>query len=154
MGARKPTGLLLSGLLLVGGVQADPIVTAQQPEAILNVARGHGSASLKTDASGDPMIEGRIDGTKYFIFFYGCNDEGKDCDDIQFAAAWSGYDVTVVDANRWNSKKRFGKAYIDGDGDPVLAMTVNIDYGVTLSNLDDTFKWWTRALEGFKEEVL
>ncbi|MDY6829342.1 MAG: YbjN domain-containing protein [Pseudomonadota bacterium] len=88
------------------------------------------------------------------MFFYGCNDEGKDCDDIQFAAAWSGYDVTVVDANRWNSKKRFGKAYIDGDGDPVLAMTVNIDYGVTLSNLDDTFKWWTRALEGFKEEVL
>ena len=50
--------------------------------------------------------------------------------------------------------KKFGKAYLDQDGDPRLEMTVNLDYGVTQRNLDDTFDWWTKALARFKRDVL
>jgi hypothetical protein len=33
-------------------------------------------------------------------------------------------------------------------------MVVNIDYGVSVKNLEDSFNWWMKAMEGFKEEVL
>lgn len=129
------------------------IVSAENPAAILNIAKGYGSAELKKDSSNDPLIVGRIDGNKYGIFFYGCQN-GKECDDIQFVASWGGARVSLRDVNRWNHKKRFGKAYIDDDGDPVLLMSVNIDHGVTQDNLEDTFNWWRKALNLFKKEMI
>jgi hypothetical protein len=142
-------------LTVVGAaeVHAKDIIDATDPEAILNLAKGYGSAKLGTDSSGDPKITGRIDGTKYGVYFYGCKD-GKNCDDIQFAAAWSGVSVSLEEINEWNRNKRFGRAYLDSDGDPSLLMSVNIDYGVTEENLDDTFNWWKRVLEQYREEVL
>lgn len=143
----------LSMLLLASATYADNIISAENPDAILNIAMGYGSATLTKDSSNDPMITGRIDGTRYGIFFYGCSD-GKECDDIQFSASWGGVKVLMDEINAWNRDKRFGKAYIDKDGDPALEMSVNLDYGVTQRNLDDTFNWWTTALREFKKEVL
>ena len=145
----------LSALLLVGTEAfAEELIDAKKPEAILNIAKGFGSAKLGKDSEGDPLITGRIKGTRYGIYFYGCNSEGEDCDDIQFNAAWSGVKVSLKAVNRWNAKKRYGKAFIDSEGDPVIQMTVNLDYGVSADNLDDTFNWWTKALEDFIAEVV
>lgn len=139
--------------MFVPAAYADNIVSAADPDAILNIATGYGSATLKKDSSNDPFISGRIAGTKYGIIFYGCSN-GKDCNHIQFAAGWSGVEVSMDDINAWNRDKKFGKAYIDKDGDPRFEMAVNLDYGVTQRNLDDTFDWWTKILAGFEKEVL
>lgn len=143
----------LSMTLLIPTANAADIISADDPDAILNVAKGFGSARLKTDASGDPFITGRINGSKYGIVFYGCND-GRDCGELQFAAAWGGIKVSMDDINTYNRKKKFGKAYLDGDGDPRLDMSVNVDYGVTIENLEDTFDWWTKAMKSFEKDVL
>ncbi|MCF6201978.1 MAG: YbjN domain-containing protein [Hydrogenimonas sp.] len=140
-------------MTMLSAPAAAGVIKATDTDSILNVAKGYGSATLKKDSSGDPLIVGRIDGTKYGILFYGC-ENGKNCDDIQFAASWSGVKVTLQDINRWNKSKRYGKAYLDDDGDPRLEMPVNLDYGVTDENFDDTFDWWTKVLKEFKESVL
>ena len=49
--------------------------------------------------------------------------------------------------NAWNRDRRFGKAYIDADGDIAIEMDVNLWGGVTPKNLDDTFDWWRIVLE-------
>ncbi|MCK9258460.1 MAG: YbjN domain-containing protein [Azoarcus sp.] len=146
--------LTFSTLLLgcAGSSFAD-MIDATNPSRIYEIARGFGSAELDKDGQGDPRIVGRIDGTKYGIYFYGCR-KGRDCDDIQFSAGWSGAKVSLEEINRWNLQKRYGKAYLDRDGDPRLEMVVNIDYGVSVKNLEDSFNWWMKAMEGFKEEVL
>ncbi|MGT2467953.1 hypothetical protein ACVOMV_28700 [Mesorhizobium atlanticum] len=41
---------------------------------MLNIARGFGSARMGKDDNGDPMIYGRVEGVKYVIYFYGCED--------------------------------------------------------------------------------
>jgi hypothetical protein len=146
-------GSLSMALLFVPAAYADNIISAENPDAILNIAKGYGSATLEKDSSNDPFITGRIDGTRYGIFFYGCSD-GKECDDILFAAAWGGVKVSMDDINAWNRDKKFGKAFLDKDGDPRLEMPVNLDYGVTQRNLDDTFYWWAKALAVFKKDVL
>ncbi len=89
------------------------------------------------------MIVGRMDGVKYVILFYGCN-KGENCDDIQFVAGWEGGKVSLKDVNRWNSDKRYGKAFIDSEGDPRLIMSVNLDYGVQ-KILDDSFNWGVKS---------
>lgn len=146
--------LVLTGTLILSVGYAHALVDATEPREILNIAKGYGSATLTTDSQGDPKIKGRIDGTQYGIYFYGCNDDNEDCDDIQFSTAWAGIPVSLTQINAWNAKKRFGKGYLDSDGDPAIQMTVNIDYGVSTRNLEDSFNWWTKVLAGFKEEVL
>lgn len=147
--------LVLACCLAVGSMAASAAQTvdAENPDAILNIARGYGAATLEKDNQGDPKITGRIDGSKYGIFFYGCSSGAK-CDDIQFAAAWAGKKVSLEDINKWNRDKRFGRAYLDRDNDPVLEMDVNVDHGVTKANLDDTFDYWVKVMKAFKKEVL
>jgi Putative bacterial sensory transduction regulator len=128
------------------------LLDATNPSRVFDIARGYGDAELKKDGDGDPLIVGMIDGMKYGIFFYGCKT-GKDCDDIEFAAAWS-TKVPLDKINNWNRTKRYGKAFVDADGDVGLKMTVNIDYGVSAENLRDSFNWWKRVLKDFTKDVI
>ncbi|SEP86046.1 Putative sensory transduction regulator [Ectothiorhodospira magna] len=150
----KPWMMIAILLAAAGPLSASEIVDATNPEKIRQLAQGYGSATLTTDGTGDPMIRGRIDGTSCAIIFYGCS-ENRDCKNIQFTSAWqTNGQYTLEDMNRWNRTARFGKAYLDGDGDPVLEMNVNLDFGVTERNLDDTLDWWRVALLQFRGEVL
>jgi|GEM_PF-871670 hypothetical protein len=130
------------------------LIDATMPNKILEIAKGFGTASLDKDILGDPRITGIIDGQKYTIHFYGCLN-GKDCDDIQFYTYWTGgRDATLDKINEWNRKTRFGKAYLDTDGDTALEMTVNIDYGVSTKNLEDNFSWWNKTVQSVVQDIL
>lgn len=148
----KSAAVLLTLIFSLGTVQAKGLIDATDPAKILEIAKGFGSASLEKDDGGDPRITGRIDGNKYGISFWGCTD-GKDCEDIQFNAGWSDTGATQEQMNEWNRTKRFGKAFLDSDGDPNLEMGVNINHGVSTENMEDTFKWWSSLLEGFKASL-
>lgn len=149
---RIALGLAVAALAATGAL-AEDLIDATDPNRIVELAKGFGSANLETDTDGSPMITGRMDGTRYVVYFYGC-DDGKECDDIQFAASWSDAKVDPKDINAWNMNKRFAKAYLDDQGDPVIDLSVNIDYGVTVRNLEDTFDWWSIAMREFKSQVL
>ncbi|GAA0697622.1 YbjN domain-containing protein [Marinobacterium maritimum] len=146
-----PTMLLAAGLS-VANVQAEPLVDATNPETLVQLVRGFGSATLEKDDYGDPLITGRIDGSKYGIYFYGC-DNNRNCNDVQFSAAWSGYDVSMRRLNEWNKTKRYGKAYLDEDGDPNIELIVNLKYGVSRDNFDDTVDWWMLTMKEFKQYI-
>jgi Putative bacterial sensory transduction regulator len=147
-------GLVLSFAVAAGlarPVSAQDLVTADNPEKILEIARGFGSAEMETDSDGSPRIRARMDGTLYTVFFYGCED-GKDCTTIQFWMFTDAPPNALVVVNDWNRDRRFGKAYIDKDGDVVIEMDVNLLGGVSAKNLDDTFDWWRIVLERAGEE--
>jgi len=137
----------------VAALNAEEMVSALEPDKIESLARGFGSATLKKERDGEPYIIGLIDGTKYGIYFYGCED-GRECQSIQFSAGWTDANVTMDTINRWNRDKRFGKAYLDKEGDPRIEMDVNLDYGVTTRNFEDTFDLWSRVLKSFKTDFL
>ena len=44
--------------------------------------------------------------------------------------------------------------YLDTDGDMILKLAVNIEYGVSSKNLEDSFMWWQIALRNFMKEVV
>ncbi len=152
------TSKIAAGALVATARVSVPIASAEElidgtdPEAIRNLASGYGSATLSKDDLGDPMIEGRIDGLLYFVLFYGC-DNGKSCNAIQFSTAFEGAEADMEKINAWNRDKRFSAAFLDEEGDVGLEYDVNLAYGVSRSNLDDTFDYWRLVLEEFKSHI-
>ena len=120
--------------------QTGQIIDATEPQQLLTIAQKYGSARLDVDREGDPLIFGTIDGTDYLVVFYGCQN-GAGCRNIQFYAYWK-YTGTMEKVNEFNATRRFVTAAIDSDGDLSVTYDVNLDYGVTPRNFDDTVDWW------------
>lgn len=130
------------------------LIDANYPEDILQIAKGYGQATLEKDSDGDPKIAGKIDGVKFGIYFYGCNNH-VDCKDIQFSASWSGAEkIELSTINKFNNKRRYGKAHRSDSGTMTLEMPVELQYGVTTSNLESWFDRWKAALSLFDKDVL
>lgn len=145
---------LIGSFAFAHSVSAQSLIEATDVEEIVSIARGYGSATVQADSGGAPQIVGRIDGVQYTVNFYGCENTSG-CTTIQFRAAWTNPgSVTLNDMNRWNQDKRFGKAYLDVENDPVIEWDVNLFGGVSALNLDDTFDWWKIVLDNFVADAL
>ncbi|MEO0799013.1 MAG: YbjN domain-containing protein [Pseudomonadota bacterium] len=130
--------------------KAQDLVDGSNVNAIMDIARGYGSASLSKQKNGNPLINGRINGIKYGIYFYSCK-EGANCTAMQFYAGWkvgdAAEDAKVTKLNEWNRTKRWGRAYLDRVGDIAVEYDINLAFGVTRANLDDSFDYW-RLISG------
>lgn len=136
----------------VATASTSDLVDATDPEEIVNIARGYGAATLGVDSVGDPQVTGRIDGNAYTIFFYGCTD-GRDCTSLQFSSGWISDRVDMAMINMWNRENRFSRAYLDDDDDPIIEMDVNMEFGVSRRNFDDTFGVWSAVLSSFARHI-
>ncbi|PIE07594.1 MAG: YbjN domain-containing protein [Rhodobacterales bacterium] len=145
--------VLAAGLVLPQAALAEDLVDATQVDVIASLAAKYGTAEVDVDNTGDPMISGEIDDTHYMVLFYGC-ENGNNCTTIQYYTGWinpGGIDVDTL--NDWNRDRRFSKAYIDAEGDPVIEFDVNLFGGVTETNLYDTFDWWRLVMSEFDEYI-
>lgn len=133
-------------LVLSPAAWAQDLVDATNPEKILEIARGYGSAELEVDKDNDPLIVGRMNGFRYKVFFFGC-DDGKDCKSIQFWTFTKAPQNALEAVNKWNREYRFGRGYLDKEGDITIEMDVNLWGGVTPKNLDDSFDYWRLVME-------
>lgn len=146
---------LLKSLAAIGfvGTVAAPAAFAQDllkladPEVVMGVAKGFGSAEMDKDNGGDPMITGRIQGLKYVIYFYGCK-EAKDCRSIQFSSGYTDA-WTIEKANEFNKKFRWVKAY-ENDGSN-FKMDVDFKGGVTRQFLEEQFVTWDSFIQDIKD---
>ncbi|WP_185985166.1 YbjN domain-containing protein [Aureimonas mangrovi] len=139
---------------IVQPAAAQDMVDATNPEIIAELVRGFGSARLSVAGDNTPMIEGRIEGTAFSIFFYECDETDANCRSVSFSASWDIDGVSVEMVNAWNRDKRFGRTYVDDEGDPVLEMDVNLYSSVSAANFEDTIDWWRIVMADFKSNVI
>ena len=129
-------------------VGADP-----QRIAALMQAGGH-AADLTKDPTGDPAISSKAGPSQYWVLFYNCTDH-QNCKTIEFHASYAMKDkpqLTLV--NAWNAKSRFGRAYTDDVGDPVLQMDVDLDRGGMSPGLfNDNLDVWLSLLAKFEQHI-
>jgi putative sensory transduction regulator len=141
-------GAFSSAAVSVARAEDLQIRRSPDPAALVEIAKGFGSATLQKDDDGDPMISGRIEGMKYVIYFYGCENHAA-CKSIQFSSGYSD-PFTVEQANEWNKKYRWVKAY-SGDGSN-FKMDVSFGGGITDAYLEEQFGNWaamTSDIKGF-----
>lgn len=149
-------GLVSAAALLAFAVPANAqMVRAQDPQSLVRALQGAGyAANLGTDRVGDPMITSGVSGTTFQIFFYNCTDN-RNCATVQFH---SGYDVRVpVDLpklNEWNRTKRFARAFLDKENDPILEMDVDLDDGgLSPALFIDNIEFWASVLGDFERYI-
>lgn len=107
----------------------------------------------ETDAEGAPKLLTRIEGTRFTIWFYDCDD--GPCTSLQFSAGFDLNDpLSASKMNEWNRDKRFGKAWIDDEGDPFLEMNVALGAeGVSANSFDLSLDMWRIAMGQFRNFI-
>ena len=122
----------------------DRLIDITQPAIVVAAMQEAGyKAVLKKNKEGEPFVESGANGSPFTVHFYGCKD-GKDCGSLQFYAWYKKQpSYTAALANRWNTDKRFLKAFIDDDGDLSTTFDVAGSGKTTYANFADTIDWWS-----------
>lgn len=134
--------------------QAGSATLTGNVEQVAQAMADAGYETERTEAGdGTPKLDGLIDGWMYSVYFYGC--QGDDCDAIQFAAGFDEDQPMQYDPiNEWNMANRFGRAYLDDEGDPWVEMDINMEgEGVTISNFNESLAYWDTVLNAFVAHI-
>lgn len=146
----------LSGALALTAstAMADVMVDGSNAKLIMTIIQDEGySISMDQEDNGNPVLVGKLDGSEYRVYFYGC-DSGNGCDSIQFSTGYNLNDgMTLESVNEWNRGKRFAKVYLDDDMDPWMEMDINLDGGVTRRNMQDTMDYWRLLMNAFEDHI-
>lgn len=129
-------------------------ITAQAPDSVAKALQDAGfKAERGKDNGGDPMITSASSGKTFVILFFGC-EKNLNCTSIQFYTGFRGVKVDLQKINAWNEDKRFGRAAIDGEGDPVVRMDVNLDLGgISAPLFKDHIDVWTVVMDRFADHI-
>lgn len=124
------------------------------PDSIASVIRDKGfQVQVSTDDDGDPMIRADGKGYKFTVFFYGCT-ASHDCTTLGLYSGWTGSSADVNKVNEWNRENRFGRAYIDKEGDPVIEMDIDLDDGgMSRPLFEDHIEFWMSLMSHFAKHI-
>lgn len=131
------------------------LISAADPAAVAKVLQDKGyRAELTKDSEGDPLIKSGAEGASFLLLFFNCT-KGKNCATVQF---YAGFDregsYSLEKLNEWNRTKRFGRAYRDNEGDPVIEMDVDMDDGgMSKALFEDNVEFWTSLLSSFQQFI-
>lgn len=123
------------------------MVCANKPQTIVAALQAAGfRAQLTTDSVKDPFIKSAASGYNFDIYFYGCA-KNVNCENIQFRVSYAKDSTNTVElANEWNTNKRFGQAYIEGDGSFTVDFDVTMVGGLNAKNFADVLDRWNNTL--------
>lgn len=114
-------------VVLAGPVSAQQLrerLTAEQLNGLLRSKGLDGTVNEK----GNVVLQNN--GSK--IVFFVANQT------LQAYFGLRGTTATIITMNEWNKTKRFGRAYLDAEGDPVVELDYDLEGGVS----DDSVKVW------------
>lgn len=126
----------------VSGNENQRIVENLTAEGMKRYFTDEGFTDVRVDRDGDVIV--RMSGYQVIVFM-GENDHPV----LRYYFAISGTDATLADLDEWNRQRYFTKAYMDDEGDPALEMAVNLEGGVTVSNLRRSIRTYSQALAAF-----
>jgi len=146
--------LFAAAALTVAAPAAAQNVTADPQRLVAAMQAAGYQAELGKDNTGDPMITSAGSGTKFVVLFYNCTNHTA-CTTIQFQTAWAmKTKPTLASINEWNHANRFGRAYIDKEGDPGVMMDVNLDKGgMSPALFRDNLDVWVAVLAALKRHL-
>lgn len=149
-------GLLCTLALGLGSAAGAQLVSSQHPGSVVKAMESEGwAATLVAPKDGNPYIESKRDGIKLLVLFMNCNDDRQDCRSLQFYMGFNDAKDTTLDRlNEWNRTKRFGRAYRDEEGDPVMEMDVDTDQGgISPALFGEYLKTWGSLMDQFHGHI-
>ena len=145
------------GLVLVGALLAVPVtsgtVRADDEDVISKMSAGRIERIVKSFSDVTDFTE--VDNNTYSFQTAKLKiillNKG---DTMQLHAAFKLKErVSFSRINEWNKTKRFAKAYLDKDGDPVLEADIELTGGVTEKNVKEWLKTYVLCLKAFRTHI-
>ena len=111
------------------------------------------------DFNGDAILDGRVEGRLYSIYFYDC--DGGDflgsarpdstCLSFEYRAYFDDYPDDGETMNAFNAGHHFGALWRDQSAGDALALHLNVvvEGGVTDANIRASFRWWRETVRAF-----
>lgn len=132
------------------------LISAANPKAVFLIAKANGfNPEMTTKKDENPSFRITVNGTKSLVLFMNCDDDGANCKTVQFYAGFSVTEPISLDhINNWNRDKRFARAYVDLELDPVLEMDLDLDFnGLPSENVAEAFTLWRSLLSEYESFV-
>ncbi len=129
-------------LMLAGPLSAQQMrerITAEQLTGLLRDKGMEGQVNER----GNVVVN--TNGTKIVFFISGQT--------MQAYFGLRGTSANVTSVNEWNKTKRFGRAYIDAEGDPCVELDYDLEGGVSDESIKVWFDTVTAIVRSFKTHV-
>lgn len=139
------------GALVVALAAAAPSLEAQRTysrisrDELVEFVRGEGFGTIET--RDDKTFTTRMEGYKVAFFVL------SDGESVQAYFGRTGTSARLSNINDWNKSKRYSRAYIDDDGDPVLELDLDLAGGVTAERIRDYIRTVKLSVSRFSSEV-
>jgi hypothetical protein len=128
--------LLAFCLLPPARLQAQALLTEVSPKEMTKLlgSMGFEVKEQKALESDQHALKFELSGYTVVMFLANGNT------DAQLYVGFSDEQVTPQQMNEWNKAHRFSRAYVDGDGNPILETDIDFTGGVS----EDNIKAWVR----------
>ncbi|MFZ1988202.1 MAG: YbjN domain-containing protein [Alphaproteobacteria bacterium] len=145
----------LAGLLLLSTITpawGEAVFSDITPKQMRDVLSHAGLPAELEMAPEGPQISSRLEKHAFNVFFFGCTGAPEThCREVQF---YTGFLIEgmfpTAQINSWNGAHRFGRAYIDQDGNAALEMDVDA-VGTSETQLSDAVLWWKTLVPQFAD---
>lgn len=108
------------------------------------------SVRVGNDSFHEPIIESFAGSVRFYIYFYDC-DQARRCGNIQFRSGFATHRGLSLDRiNDWSTRWRFGRLYLDPEGDAILDMDVDVSRGVAPEQLAAQVDRWLNVMNEAK----
>lgn len=147
--------LIIACLAMVAAAPAlakNVVADVDQIASVMKAA-GH-KLEIKT-ADGERYISSETGGYKYALLFFGCDDAKKNCKSVQFYVGFTLKTKPSLDAmNTYAREHRWGRIYLDKDGDPAMEFDVDLEQGGMSDALFlDNVAYWEAIVAAFAKFV-
>lgn len=133
-----------AGLGVLAAVTATDVVRLLAESGIKGAVAGR-------DQVGDPLVTYKLGGRTVRVYFYDCAN--ATCRGLQLSAGFAFEPrPTLVAVNRFNRAHRYGRVYLDEEGDPILESDLGLDGGVTGSSIKEWAGTFAMLLDDFLNE--
>lgn len=129
-------------LMLAGPASAQQMRERITAEQLTGLLRDKGLEG-KVNENGNVIVQ--VNGSKIVYFI-------KD-QTMQAYFGLRGTSANVNSINEWNKSKRFGRAYIDGDGDPCVELDFDLEGGVSEESIKVWFDTVNLIVRSFRTHV-
>jgi hypothetical protein len=155
IGLFAAAAVFAGGVSVANAVEDDDLIYGDSYDEIIEALSDNDFPAELTEAdNGNPLVRSTDEDEPFSIHFYGCDDDHKHCTYVQFVSGWNLDDgISLTKISDWNKKKVWGQAYVDDNKDPWVAITVNLDGGITYGNFRDTVDWWRIVMRDFEEHI-
>ncbi len=134
--------VLLLGFAMVGSSQAAEVIkelSNAEVEAIVKVYTGGDYTDLQ---DGDFGFE--LSGNKVILFHSGKS--------MQLYTGWRA-SSSLEAMNEWNKGKRFSRAYLDDENDPVLESDLDLEGGASVGAVREFIDTFALSVRAFKQHI-